>query len=154
MINRRWQRDNDQGAGFVGYFVALRGTEPQVAELLATAEQWLAQRGADRVIAPFNGAAMRGLGTLTGAFDESPMFPFPWQPPHHPALLEANGYRPSYPFWIFDIDCSSERYRDSRPGERAVHGAPVDKKRWKPEMETMRTVFNDTFCRAGSWTTV
>ncbi|MGH3982073.1 MAG: hypothetical protein ACRDST_05145 [Pseudonocardiaceae bacterium] len=35
------------------------------------------QRGADRVIAPFNSAAMHDLGTLTGAFDESPMFPFP-----------------------------------------------------------------------------
>ena len=61
MINRRWQRDNNNPAGFISYFAALRGAEPQVAELLAAAEQWLALRGADRVIAPFNGAAMHGV---------------------------------------------------------------------------------------------
>jgi GNAT superfamily N-acetyltransferase len=51
------------------------------------------------------------VGTLTDAFDEDPMFPFPWQPPHYPGLLEAAGYRPTYPFWVFDIDFSSERHR-------------------------------------------
>ncbi|MGH3982074.1 MAG: hypothetical protein ACRDST_05150 [Pseudonocardiaceae bacterium] len=63
-------------------------------------------------------------------------------------MLDANGYRPTYPFWIFDVDFSSERYRAT--ATRALSNPqctvrPLDKKRWKPEMETMRRVFNDTF---------
>ena len=121
---------------------ALRGAEEQVAELLTAAEHWLAQRGADRAIAPFNGTPIHGLGTLTDAFDQSPMFPFPWQPPHYPAVLEANGYQPSYPFWIYHIDFSSQSYRTTAIralSDQRCTVRPIDKQRWKPEIETLRT---------------
>ena len=148
LINRRWQRDKGENAGFIGYFAAAPIAWAEAGEMLAAAERWLSERGADRVIAPFNGAAFHGLGALTNAFDEEPIFPYPWQPPYYPKLLESAGYRPTYPFWVYDVDFSSERYRtvshraltDSRCTVR-----PLDKKHWVNEFETLRTVFNETF---------
>jgi GNAT superfamily N-acetyltransferase len=148
LVNRRWQRDTDEQAGFIGYLAAAPEATAEVCEMLEAAERWLADRGANRAIAPFNGATMHGLGTLTDAFDEEPMFPFPWQPPHYPGLLEAAGYRPTYPIWLFDIDFSTERYRTvSRQAldDARCEVRPLDKKRWKEEVETLRSVFNDTF---------
>jgi GNAT superfamily N-acetyltransferase len=147
-INRRWQRNKGEGAGFIGYFAAAPDAAAEVGEMLQAAEGWLAERGADRVIAPFNGAAFHGLATQTDAFDEEPVFPFPWQPPYYPDLLTAAGYRPTYPFWIYEIDFSSERYRTA--ARRALEEAhctvrPLDKKRWDSEIETLRKVFNETF---------
>ncbi len=147
-VNRRWQRDMGEDAGFIGYLAAAPGADAAVGEMLEAAERWLAARGADRVIAPFNGATFHGTSTRTAAFDEEPMFPFPWQPPHYPQLLEVAGYRPTYPFWLFWIEFSAERYRTT--ARRALEDArcavrPLDKKRWNAEVETMRTLFNVTF---------
>ncbi len=55
-VNRRWQRDKGEAAGFIGYFAAVPDAGAEVAEMLEAAERWLAERGATRVIAPFNGA--------------------------------------------------------------------------------------------------
>jgi GNAT superfamily N-acetyltransferase len=148
LVNRRWQRDKGEEAGFIGYFAAAPGAVAAVREMLEAAERWLAERGADRVIAPFNGATFHGLAIQTDAFDEDPMFPLPWLPPHYPGLLEAAGYRPTYPIWLFEIDFSSERYQ--AVSRRALEDArcavrPFDKKRWNAEVETLRTVFNETF---------
>jgi hypothetical protein len=123
-------------------------TQARRSEMLETAERWLAERGAKTVIAPFNGATFHGVGTQSDAFDEEPMFPFPWQPPHYPGLLEAAGCRPTYPFWLFEIDFSAERYRLA--SRRALEDARcavrlLEKKRWNAEVETLRSVFNDTF---------
>lgn len=147
-VNRRWQRDNGDAAGFVGYFAAAPGVAAEVGEMLEAAERWLRARGVRRAIAPFNGAAFHGLATLTDAFNEGPMFPFPWQPPYYPGLLEGAGYRPTYPLWVFEIDFSSERYRTASQGaleDPRCTVRPLDKKRWNTEVETLRSLFNETF---------
>jgi GNAT superfamily N-acetyltransferase len=148
VINRRWQRSRSEDVGFIGYFAAAPGAEAAVADMLATAEQWLAERGVTRVIAPYNGDGFHGFATQVDAFDEEPMFPLPWQPPHYPALFEAAGYDAAYPFWVYEIDLTSERYRnvsqaaldDARCTVRAF-----DKERWDEDVETLRRLHNETF---------
>src|SRR5947209_5179642 len=152
LINHRWQRDKGDNAGFIGYFAAAPTARAETGEMLEAAERWLRERGADRVIAPFNGAAFHGLGALTDGFDEEPIFPYPWQPPYYPELLESAGYRPTYPFWVYDIDFASEHYRTV--SDRALTDArctvrTLDKKQWGTELETLRTLFNETF--RGEW---
>ena len=148
MINRRWQRNGREDVGFIGYFAAAPEAEPAVAELLRAAEDWLGERGVRRVMAPFSGDAFHGFATQVDAFDEQPMFPLPWQPPYYPALFEAAGYLPAKPFWNYEIDFTSERYRavshaalmDARCAVR-----PVDKRSWNEELETLRRVQNEAF---------
>jgi GNAT superfamily N-acetyltransferase len=146
--NRRWQRDKEDRAGFIGYFAAAPGAGAEVAEMLGAAERWLAERGCDRAIAPHNGAVFHGMCLLTEAYDEDPVFPMPWQPPHYRTLLEGAGYRPAYPFWVYDVDFSSERYRTASRAaleDTRCEVRPLDKKRWDEEVEQLRSVFNDTF---------
>jgi GNAT superfamily N-acetyltransferase len=148
LINRRWQQGGREDTGFIGYFAAAPQAERQVADMLRTAEEWLAQRGVTRVLAPFNGDTFHGFATQVDAFDEPPMFPLPWQPPYYPPLFEAAGYEPALPFWVYDIDFASERYRavsraaldDARCTVRTF-----DKKRWREELETLRRLQNETF---------
>jgi GNAT superfamily N-acetyltransferase len=148
LINRRWQRSRNADVGFIGYFAAAPGAEAAVADMLDAAEHWLAERGVTRVIGPYNGDAFHGFGTQVDAFDEEPMFPLPWQPPHYPALFATAGYEPAYPFWVYDIDLTSERYRDV--SRTAIDDAQCtvrtfNKKRWSDEVETLRRLHNDTF---------
>jgi ribosomal protein S18 acetylase RimI-like enzyme len=148
MINRRWQREGREDVGFIGYFAAAPHAEAAVAGMLEAAERWLAERGVHRVIAPYNGSAFHGFATQVDGFDEQPMFPLPWQPPHYPALFEASGYGPAYPFWVYEIDFTSERYREV--SRLAIDDAlctvrTFDKKRWDEELETLRRLQNETF---------
>jgi ribosomal protein S18 acetylase RimI-like enzyme len=148
MINRRWQCGGREDVGFIGYFAAAPGAEAAVAGMLDVAERWLGERGIKRVIAPFCGDAFHGFATQVDGFDEPPMFPLQWQPPYYPALLEAAGYEPAYPFWAYEIDFTSERYRTV--SRRAIDDArcvvrPFRKKRWDQEFETWRRLQNETF---------
>jgi GNAT superfamily N-acetyltransferase len=148
IINRRWQEDNEDLAGGIGYFAAADDAGEQVAELLARAEGWLAERGCDRALAPFNGGAMHGLGVLVASFDEEPVFPMPWQPPAYSAYLESSGYRPTYPLWVYEIDFTSNAYRAAERSALADPFAvvrPVNKQRWKEELATIARVVNASF---------
>ena len=148
IINRRYQQAKDEAVGFIGHFAAAPGAEQQVEVLLDRAETWLRERDVSRVIAPYNGAAFLGFGLLTAAFDEEPMFPLGWHPPYYQQYLQNMGYNPTYPFWLYTIDFSSEKYRavaQMALKNSAVNVRPIDKKRWGSDLDTYRQVFNETF---------
>jgi RimJ/RimL family protein N-acetyltransferase len=147
LINRAWQRSHkaEEQTGFIGYFAARPGASEATAALLARAEGWLAERGIRRVIAPFNGSALIGMGLLTDAFDEGPMFPMVWNPPYYREYLEAAGYSPRYPIWVFELDFGSERYRELSQQVLSAPQCevrPIDKRRWSEELELLRELFN------------
>jgi GNAT superfamily N-acetyltransferase len=148
IINHRWQEDNDDLAGGIGYFAAADDAGSEVAALLARAESWLAERGCDRALAPFNGGAIHGLGVLVASFDEEPVFPMPWQPPSYSAYLEASGYRPTYPLWVYEVGFGSDAYRAAQSSALANPVAvvrPVNKRRWKDELTLIGRLVNASF---------
>jgi GNAT superfamily N-acetyltransferase len=148
IVNRRWQAEREPDTGFVGYFAAGPGAEAAVTGMLAAAEEWLAARGVRRVIAPVNGSGMLGMGVLTEAFDESPMFPLPWNPSYYPGYLEAAGYAKAYPLFVYEVDLRSPEYeRTARSGieEAQCSVRQIDKARWSEELDLFRRVFNAGF---------
>jgi GNAT superfamily N-acetyltransferase len=148
IVNRRWQAEREPDTAFIGYFAAAPGAELGVVEMLAAAEEWLASMGARRVIAPVNGSGMLGMGVLTDAFDESPMFPLPWNPSYYPAHLEAAGYAKAYPLYVYEVDLRSPEYaRTARSGidDAQCDVRQIDKRRWREELDLYRRLFNAGF---------
>jgi ribosomal protein S18 acetylase RimI-like enzyme len=145
-VNRRYQEQHDEPVGFIGHFAAAPDAGEEALELISTAEEWLGQRGVTRVIAPYSTLGQFGL--RTGEFDVSPLFPFRWHPPYHATYLDQAGYRPTYPWWSFRVDFTSERYREV--SRRAIEDPQCtvrtfDKKRWQQEWELVCNLFNRTF---------
>jgi GNAT superfamily N-acetyltransferase len=148
LINRRYQKVKDESVGFIGHFCAVPEAETQVRALLEQAEAWLQERNVDRVIAPYNGSVFLGMGLLTAAFDEEPMFPFGWHPPYYQPYLQNSGYHATYPLWFYTVDFSSEKYRAVAQGvleNKSVNVRPIDKKNWDTDLETYRNVLNESF---------
>lgn len=148
MINRRYQQYHKEAVGFIGYFAASNDAGTRAIEMLEAAEGWLAERGVTRVVAGYNGHLLAGFGVRTTEFESGPMFPYSWHPPLYADVLETGGYRPTYPWWSYRIDFSSDVYRQA--SARALGSAqcrirPVNKKRWDADVEIAMNLYNETF---------
>jgi GNAT superfamily N-acetyltransferase len=151
-INPRYNDHHDTAAGTIGWFAAASQKGEQVREMLDGAEAWLAERGMERVLVPFNGSALLGLGLRVDAYDEEPMFPLHWTPPYYPHELERAGYEPASPFWQYWIDFTSEAYKETSRlalAEPAATIRPIDKDRWDEDLALFLRLFNEGF--AGEW---
>ena len=147
-INGKHQAAKGEAVGFIGYFAAAPNAEPHVQALFAQAEAWLKARKVIRVIAPFNGAALLGMGLLTAELEALPMFPDKWHPPYYDAYFRQLGYEPTYPLWHYTISFASDKYRaavQSALTHDVAHIRPIDKRNWDSEMETYRQIFNEGF---------
>ena len=147
-INKPYQTRHNEHVGFIGYFAAAPNVEAEVVALLNKAEQWLAKRGVTRVIAPVNGTGLLGMGIRTDAFNEEPMFPYGWHPSYYAKYFARADYQPSYPLWHYEIHFSSPLYRST--AKRALQETrcsirPLNKKRWKSEIETLVHLFNQGY---------
>lgn len=150
IINSRFQEQKQPGTGFIGFFAAAEGCETEVAEMIGAAEAWLKERGVTKIIAPANGGAPNAMGILVAAFDEDPMFPFPWTPPYYQGYIENLGYQPTYPMWYYEVDFTSDKYKAAKERYADYSGAvirPVSKKNWDKDIEIVTDMLNETFVK-------
>jgi GNAT superfamily N-acetyltransferase len=101
------------------------------------------------VIAGYNGSIFEDFHALrTAAFDESPIFPYGWTPPYYADYLRAADYQPSYPWWHFTIDFSSEKYKETSRRAAAEARCTVrfaDQRKWREELRPFLRVWNEGF---------
>jgi hypothetical protein len=112
------------------------------------AETWLKDRGVDHIVAPFNGAAILGVGVRSAAYDEDPIFPFLWQPPYYKEYLAGLGYNASYPLWYYTVDFTSREYQATKrrvSRRRASSSAPSKRSVGTASWKNFLVVFNETF---------
>src|SRR4030042_780243 len=86
-INPEYQEAKKDKVGSIGYFAAALGHEANVSAMLLRAEGWLKERGIKRVVAPYNGSALLGMGFLNAEYDEDPVITFGWNPPYYSAYF-------------------------------------------------------------------
>ncbi|HET6377912.1 MAG TPA: hypothetical protein VFG05_06345 [Methylocella sp.] len=63
-----------------------------IEALTRAAEDWLKERGAERINGPFSPSINGELGVLIKGFEAAPMIFMPWNPPYLSGHLEALGY--------------------------------------------------------------
>lgn len=85
--NRYW----NERTGFFGFFEC--EDDPQVARaLLRAAEDWLRERGMERIRGPLSFSTNGEPGLLLEGFDQPQMPLMPYTLPYYPALIESAGY--------------------------------------------------------------
>lgn len=141
-----------EGRACFGFFDC--ADDPQAAQmLLAAAEAFARAHGCDRLAGNFNLTAMQQIGVMTGGFENPPYTDMVWGPPHLPALLEANGFAPTFPMTTFEIalDGPSDPVAALSPGARALLTDPaldwaaIDRRRFDERLEDARRVLNAAF---------
>jgi GNAT superfamily N-acetyltransferase len=138
--------------GFFGFFEAPRDADA-ARQLLGAAEEWLAERGMERVAGPFNYCSTQEMGLLVEGFDQPPAAFQTYNPPWYRELIEGAGYEQAYGMWT--VHWTAAEHAQYRPqvaeaGEAALERAgltarPLSKRHYRRDMRTLRRLFNEAF---------
>jgi len=120
------------------------------AALMATAEQWLLERGAHRITGPFNLTINEESGLLVEGFDRPPVVMMGHAPPSQGARIEALGFRPAadlLAYWMTDqtFHFPPRLQRVMGRWREHIHIRPLDRRRFRAEMQLLRDIFNDAW---------
>jgi hypothetical protein len=90
-VDREHIRYWNEQAGFFGFFES--ENDPEIAKaLLRAAEDWLRERGMERIRGPLSFSTNGECGFLILGFDQPQMPLMPYTLPYYPQLTEAAGY--------------------------------------------------------------
>ena len=136
--------------GLVGNFGMIAAIDdPAVfAALLATAEQWLAGKGATRVVGPFSLTINEETGLLIDGFDTPPMLMMPHDAPYVAARLQALGYAKARDLLAYLCDTSAAlppaaAMMVARGLPANVTLRPMQLSRLKADVADLVSIFND-----------
>ena len=132
---------------FFGFFDVANSVD--VARmLLDAAEKWARAQGMAELIGNFNFTAMQMAGVITEGHENEPFADTAWNPPHTPKLLEACGYKPSFPMTVM-----SSRIHETDPNafrECTLETSRLDwghfrKSHFNEDLDTARKLLNAGF---------
>jgi hypothetical protein len=136
----------------VGHFGMVCGEDDAevFSALFRSAEAWLAARGKQRVLGPFNLSINEETGLLVDGFDTPPMMLMPHDAPHLAAHVEAQGYAKAKDLIAYLYDISHELPAAARRmiGPRkpaALTVRNLDTTRYLEEFDTVTAIFNDAW---------
>src|SRR5215211_7594131 len=89
-VDERWTQFQGGNDGMFGFFEC--ENDPDTARALVDAAQdWLRQRGRERMLGPMDFTTNDECGLLIEGYDLHPMVLEPWHPPYYRELLEGLG---------------------------------------------------------------
>ena len=135
-------------AGVCGLFGALAAEEDQaiVSALLARAEDWLRDKGANHIRGPYTLNINHEAGLLIDGFDSPPFLLMPHDPPWLGPMVEAYGLSKGRDAYAYRLNTDNglpeklERFFKNLPDSVTIRG--VDLKRWDEEINAIVNVFN------------
>ncbi|MBU0756347.1 MAG: N-acetyltransferase, partial [Planctomycetes bacterium] len=125
--------------------------DPEVAAaLFARAAAWGEARGMELLRGPLSYTTNEECGTLVKGFDSPPVLMMPYNPAWHEEIYQCLGFEKGRDLLAYYLDRSASFDRLKRLSERAIeryglHVRPINLKRFKEELETIRLIYNDAW---------
>ncbi len=145
------ERSVDPARGKVGYFGQFETlNEGGIAQALVDAAcTWLKQRGCQWVSGPFDLNINEMCGLLVEGFETPPMIMMPHHPRYYARLLTQTGLSEEMALWAYRIPPNFSPPKtmarlQARDGQR-ISLRPIDRSRYRDELELLRTLFNDAW---------
>ena len=152
IVNHQYVQFHEEATGFFGFFESIHDVKVATA-LLATAEQWVADRGMQQIRGPMNFSTNEECALLIDGFDSAPAVMMPYNPTYYPQLLEGSGYAKAKDLLAYLVDGTVP------PPPRLVNGAerllrrqnivirPFNLKRFKQEVESLTAIYQSAWER-------
>jgi len=139
---------HQDATGFFGMLESEDNSET-FKTLLATAENWLRNKGMRRVAGPYNLSINQELGLLVEGFDTPPGVMMGHARPYYAERIEENGYRQEKDLLAYIIDVDSKQSRTMQAvmarAQNRVATRFLRKSDFKAELNIIRDIFNDAW---------
>ena len=143
----------EQGMGpGTGIWGMLEATDADVAaRLIATAEQWLRDKGMTRVLAPLSMSIWEEPGQLVQGFDHPPTVMMGHQPERYRDWIEALGYQTAKTLYTYELDITQsfppliQRIVQSGEKNPRIRIRNVDRSRFDEEAALILDILNDAW---------
>jgi hypothetical protein len=150
IINEDHLRYHSDNTAFFGSFECV--CDDQVAgQLLAAAETWVKERGAEFLRGPTTFSLNNISGLLVDGFDEAPFVMMPYNFDYYEDLLEGAGFKPGMNFFAYEVTENTIRFSSimSRLGKRleeqGITIRILDTQNLDREAEIIETLFNNAW---------
>lgn len=121
-IDREYLKRYDDGTGFFGFFDTIDDEEVAKA-LVAAAEQWLLERGMQRMVGPMSFSVNEELGTLIDGFNSPNVIYMPHHRPYQDRIALSTGLVKAKDLFAFRWEMGALPKRAQRAHEQ-VKGYP------------------------------
>ncbi len=151
IIDHRYNEYHNEKTGFFGFFEVINNRET-ASLLFRVAEDWLKDKGMNRVLGPANPSMMDPAGILIEGFDKYPAIMMPYNKEYYKDLLSDAGYKKEvdlYSYYVSQETVNRERVnRAEAIVKRRVPGLnirPINLKNLKSEVAAIRKIFNEAW---------
>jgi GNAT superfamily N-acetyltransferase len=104
-IDHAFNEFHDSKWGMFG-FLEFEEDQEVLDALLSAADQWLRDRGCDRMVGPMDFQMNDEAGVLIEGFDREPMIKQPWHPPYYQQKCEAAGLSKAMDLFMWELHIS------------------------------------------------
>jgi len=148
-IDRAFNEFHQNRWGMFG-FLELEDDEEAMAALLDAAEDWLRQRGCERMVGPMDFSMNEESGVLIEGHELEPLIRQPWHPPYYQRLCEGAGLDKAMDLYSWFLDISDRK--DMLPilpeldeRARSEHGVKIrrmSRRHLRQEMDRFAEIYN------------
>jgi hypothetical protein len=148
-IDRAFNEFHQNRWGMFG-FLDLEDDPEVMAALLGAAEDWLAQRGCERMVGPMDFSMNEESGVLIEGHELEPLIRQPWHPPYYQRLCEGAGLDKAMDLYSWFLDISDRK--DMLPvlfeldeRARSEHGVKIrrmSRRHLRQEMDRFAEIYN------------
>ena len=149
IMNTNHNKFKNTKDGFFGFFDAVNDVE--VAKLLLNeAQQWLKEKGADKMVGPVNPSTNEPCGLLVDGYDKPPVAMMTYNKPYYSDLLAAAGFAKQTDLLAYDLPTSTVDKRTiqlkdallRRLNNNGITIRNVNMKDFKTDVEKILEVYN------------
>jgi GNAT superfamily N-acetyltransferase len=131
-------------------FLEVEDDQEAFDALLAAAEAWLRERGADRMVGPMDFQLNDESGVLIEGFELEPMIRQPWHPAYYQRLVETAGLTKAMDLWSWYLEVGNREalhpiIPKSAERARTKYGLTIRKmsrRRLRKDMDEFAKVYN------------
>jgi hypothetical protein len=148
------QKHQREGDGHFGFFEC-EASQATADALFAAAEAWLAARGMQRMVGPFNFSIYDEAGLLIDGFHRPPSVFMGHNLPSYDQLFQGSGFEKEMDVYAYYIDIQKEyneriqRILQATRRNTNIHLRCVDKRHLNKDLEGLMQLFNESW--ADNW---
>src|SRR5271163_3593981 len=153
-IDRSFNEFHDNAWGMFG-FLEFEDDAEVVDALLIAAQEWLGERGRDRMIGPMDFSMNDESGLLVEGFEREPWIKQPWHPAYYQERLEAAGLTKAMDLLMWELELADRdtmrpiffELADQLESKHGIRIRPMSRLHLRREMDEFAKVYNSAWSR-------